>query len=127
MGATVGRDGEAGVRAVHVDGVVRVGTREEDLVERTTRDERREGVDERDVALGRHAGGNAHHVGLGDAALDEVVRVGLLDLEGVAGAAKVGLEHHDLVVLSNELLEGAHNHIAKVSAGGAAVLSELEH
>ena len=127
MGATVGGDGEAGVGAVHVDGVVSIGAREENLVERTTRDERREGVDERDVALGGHASGNAHHVGLGDAALDEVVRVGGLDLQGVGGAAKVGLEHDDLVILGNEALEGLHDHVAQVSAGSAAIFSELEH
>ena len=127
VGATVGSDGETGVGAVHVDGVVSIGAREENLVERTTRDERREGVDERDVALGGHAGGNAHHVGLGDAALDEVVRVGGLDLQGVGGAAKVGLEHDDLVVLGNEALEGLHDHVAQVSAGSAAIFSELEH
>ena len=64
-----------------------VGTGQVDLVEGTTGGERPEGVDEGDEALGAHACCDAHHVGLGDAALDELRGQRLLDLEGARGAA----------------------------------------
>ena len=87
---------DVGADELHVE--VAVGDRHVELVEHAPA----EGVEragEGDVALLREAGGHADQVLLGDAGLDQLGRVEVLEDVQAGGAAQVRVERHDLRVL----------------------------
>ena len=59
------------------------------------------------IAHGGQAGGHAHHVALGNAAVKVAVRICLAEHAGLGGGGQVGVQHHDVVVtLCSQLLQG---------------------
>jgi hypothetical protein len=73
-GRAVGADRDAAVRAADLHVEVGVGDGDADLVRGAARRERAVGREERDLAHRREPGGDAAHVLLGDADLDEALR-----------------------------------------------------
>ena len=59
------------------------------------------------IAHGGQAGGHAHHVALGNAAVKVAVRISLAEHAGLGGGSQVSVQHHQVVVaLSGQLLQG---------------------
>jgi len=86
-------DADAGMRAAELHVAAR-DAGHPDLVGRA-REEARERRREGDEALGGQAGGDAHHVLLGDEALDVPLRIGFQEALGVRRVLHVAVEHHD--------------------------------
>ena len=59
------------------------------------------------IAHGGQAGGHAHHVSLGNAAVKVAVRISLAEHAGLGGGSQVSVQHHQVVVaLGGQLLQG---------------------
>ena len=82
---------------LHVE--VRVADGVADLLEGAAGREHREGARKGHAARGGDAGGQAHHVGLGDARVKEAVGVGGLELAGLRGGREVRVKDDEVVVL----------------------------
>ncbi len=73
-----------------------------DLLQAARRHEGRDGVGDGTQAVHRHAGGDPHHVGFGDAAIEEARRMLVLELVEQA-VADVARQHDDARVFVAEL------------------------
>ena len=79
---------------------VGVGHGVADLLKGTARSEHRKAGHEGDIAHGGQAGGDAHHVGLGDAAVKMPLRERLLKHAGFGCGGQVGVQHHYFIIFS---------------------------
>ena len=95
MGAAVDLGGDAGICADDLDVLFAVSDRDEDLVIAATGRERAERGAEGDLAAGRKPGGNADHIRLGDAYVEEAVGVRLLERTGLDAIHQVRLDDDD--------------------------------
>ncbi len=77
VGSTVLADGDAAVGSTDLDVQAGVGDRVADLLKGTACSEHRKAGHEGDITHGGQAGGDAHHVGLGNTAVEVAVRVRL--------------------------------------------------
>ena len=98
MGSAVLTDGDAAVGSADLHVQVGVGHGVADLLKGTARSEHRKAGHEGDIAHGGQAGGDAHHVGLGDAAVEVAVRVSLAEHTGLGSGSEVGVQYHQIVV-----------------------------
>ena len=94
---------DAGVRAANLDVLVRVAHHLADLVIDAAGDELGEAPDEGHLAAEAQAGGDADHVGLGDAALDEALGEFLGEAVHLDAAFHVGAQGDDILVLAASL------------------------
>ena len=85
-----------------------------EIRERAARGEHRERARKRHAARGRDTGGDADHVGLGDAGIEEAVGIGGLELAGLGRGREVRVQNHEIIVLGTELDE----RLAIALAGG---------
>src|SRR5699024_8617951 len=60
-----------------------------------------------DQPHGGQAGGHAHHVGLGDAAVKKALGGHFLEHGGTGGDRQVGVQHHQLGVFGGQRLQGS--------------------
>ena len=90
-------DGDAAVGSADLHVQVGVG-HVADLLKGTARSEHRKAGHEGNIAHGGQAGGDAHHVGLGDAAVKVAVRVSLAEHTGLGSGSEVGVQDHQVVV-----------------------------
>ncbi len=88
--------GEAGHEADDLDVEVRIGDRHGDLVEAAARAEHAERIDEHDAAGAREPAGNAEHVRLRHADIDEAVGNFVAKQIGLGLAGQIGAETDDL-------------------------------
>src|SRR5690606_31498532 len=91
-----------------------------DLFGGTAGEERPGGADERDQAGRGQSGGHAHHVLLGDADVDEAVRVGLLEPAEVGRADRVIADGDDPLVVGGQFDQGLGECLAVVESLGHA-------
>ena len=103
MGSAVLTDGETAVGAHDLDIQAGVGDGVSHLLPGTACGEHGEGVDKGLEAAGSHTGGNAGHVGLGDAHIEEALRAGFQEELGHGGTGQVSVEHHQLGILVGQL------------------------
>jgi hypothetical protein len=75
------------------------------------------GGDHRHQADGRHAARRRHHVLLGDAELDEAVRVAFAEVMHAGAAGNIGVQHHQL----GKLVGQCRQRLAEGFAQGIAV------
>ena len=98
VGSAVLTDGDAAVGSADLHVQVGVGHGVADLLKGTARSEHRKAGHEGNIAHGGQAGGDAHHVGLGDAAVKVAVRVSLAEHTGLGSGSEVGVQDHQVVV-----------------------------
>ena len=96
---------DAGVRGAHLDVEVRVADGVPDLVVAPAGPEDGEGAREGDASGERETSGDVHHVLLGDADVDETVRIGLPEHAGLGGTCEVGIDGDDVHALVHKLDE----------------------
>ena len=113
MGGAVLADGDAGVRGADLDVQVRVGHRHADLVIDASGNETGERAGERHLAAQRQTGGDADHVGLRDAALDETLRIGRLEVAHLHASRDVSRQCENILVM----LRGFHQAGAEPGTG----------
>ena len=61
------------------------------------------GAREGNAPRGRDAGGKAHQVALGDTGIVKALGMGCLELAGLRGGGKIGIENHEVIVLVAQL------------------------
>ena len=103
MRGTVLAERDAGVRAANLHVFVAVGHDLANLVVDAAGDELGEAPDEGHLAAEREAGGDADHVGLGDAALDEALGELLGEAVHLDAAFDVGAQRHDILISAASL------------------------
>ena len=120
VGGAVLAHGEAAVGAHHRHVEVGVGDGVADLLKGTAGGKDGKAVGKGLLAGGCQTGGHGHHIALGDAHVEEPVGVGLGKALGHGGAGEVGVQNHQVGVLSAQLYE-------RVAVGGAGgdLLSHL--
>jgi len=96
---------ETGVRGADLHVEMGVADGVPDLLVRAARGKHREGARKRHMTRRRDAGRYAHEVALGDADIEEALRVGGLELAGLGGRSQIGVENDEVVVLVAELHE----------------------
>ena len=125
VGAAVHGGGDAGVGADHGDAVVGIGAGQEHLIVAAAGGEGAEGVADGLEARRGQAAGDAHHVGLGDAAVDGAVRMGLAVLGGADAAHQVGVQIDVIRVLIQQLRDVGGQKFLEGAAVRAAVIDHL--
>jgi len=105
MGRAVFADGQAAVAAHDLDVQMRVADGVAHLLPGAAGCEHGEGVDKGLVAAERHAAGDADHVGLGDAHVEEALGMRFFKEFGHGRAGEVGVEHDKLGIFVGQLYE----------------------
>lgn len=106
MRGTILAHRDTGVRGTDLNIEVRVADGVTNLFKSAAGGEHGKGAREGNTTGGRDAGSDAHQVALGDAHIEEAVGAGCLELAGLRGGGKVGVEDHKVIVLVGELDEG---------------------
>ena len=114
VGGTVLTDRKAGVGGADLDIQVGVADGVADLLKGAARSKHRKAGHKGNIAHRAHAGGNADHVLLGNAAVKVAVRVGLLEDIGLGGGGQVGVEDHQIV---SALLGQLYQRVAVADTG----------
>ena len=99
MGRAVLPDRDPGVGRADLDVQMRVGDRVSHLLERPSGGEHRERRHEGDRSGGRDPGGDAHHIALGDPAVEEAVGMLFGEQAGLGRLRQVGVKHDEGVLV----------------------------
>jgi len=118
MGRTELAIGHAGAHAAQHDMIAVIGDVGLHLLERAAGQEGRCAADERHEAAIRKAGGDADHVLLGDADIDEAVRERLLEAPEIGRADAVVADGDDALIRLRELDQRLGEGLAAVEGGG---------
>jgi hypothetical protein len=105
-------DRDPRMAADHLDVQVRIGHRHPELVVGVAGDERGEAGDQADLARAGQAARDADQVALGDADIEEPVRVFLAEPFGARRVAHVAVDHDEVGVLAAQGFEGPPEGIA---------------
>ena len=112
---------DAGMVADDADRHARIGAIGADLLGAEQRAEGGEGRGEGDHAAGGHAGGGRDHVLLGDAEVEEALRMARLEFHRAVGGGEVGGQHDDARVAVGEVGELLAEHEGRHRRGGRAL------
>jgi len=105
VAGSVEPEAHARVMGQQPDRHARVGAVRPELLAGEQREIRRERPGERDEAGRRHAGRDRHHVLLGDADVEEPIRMARGEIDGAVGVGEVGGEHDDPRIRVGEVRE----------------------
>jgi hypothetical protein len=83
-----------------------VAHRVADLLEGAARRKHGKAGGKGDLPAGRQASGHAHHVALGNAALNEAVWVCLAKILHFCGVGQIGYQHHNIRIRLSQLHQG---------------------
>ena len=98
VGRPVFSKGQSGMRSANLDVLFAVCDALANLIVHTPSGEIGKGPSEWNLSTDGHASRQPHHVGLGNANLEEPVGKGVLEGIHFQGACEVGTESHDIVI-----------------------------
>ena len=127
VGSPVLPERQTGVTSTYLDVLIAVGDALADLVVDAARAEVSKGGRQRDFPARSQSGSHTHHIGFRDTHLNEAIRVGIDEVLGFHGAAQVGSQHDDFVVLVAGGFESGTEAVAGSLFAGLLEFIERKH